>query len=247
VEPPPGDNSPGGAQPVSEPQSLGVLLTRATPATWRSPARPADFFAAKALADAVLGVYGVVPVLTQPDWSGWDGPDELTTSPAGSRRFLHPVRSATVWSGPQEEGAPSLGWIGEIHPRVLAAWDLDPAMPVAAFELDLTALAALAPESQTFAPIEQFPPVVQDVAVVVEQTVPAAEVEAAVREGGGELLRQIEVFDLYTGDQVGEGNKSLALRLEFRAPDRTLTDEDVAERRTAIEETLAAIGGKLRA
>ncbi len=68
-----------------------------------------------------------------------------------------------------------------------------------------------------------------------------------MRAGGGELLASLEVFDLYHGEQVGEGNKSLALRLEFRAPDRTLTDEEVAERRAAIERELEAIGGRLRA
>ena len=74
----------------------------------------------------------------------------------------------------------------------------------------------------------------------------AARVRAAVMEGGGELLRTAGVFDLYRGEQIGEGKKSLALRLEFRAPDRTLTDEEVAERRSAIESALAGIGGTLR-
>jgi phenylalanyl-tRNA synthetase beta chain len=68
-----------------------------------------------------------------------------------------------------------------------------------------------------------------------------------VRAGGGELLAAVEVFDLYRGEQVGEGRKSLALRLEFRAPDRTLTDDEVAELRAAIERELKEIGGSLRA
>ena len=68
-----------------------------------------------------------------------------------------------------------------------------------------------------------------------------------MREGGGELLASVELFDVYRGEQVGEGKKSLALRLAFRAPDRTLTDEEVAERRAAIEAALAEIGGRLRA
>jgi phenylalanyl-tRNA synthetase beta chain len=72
-------------------------------------------------------------------------------------------------------------------------------------------------------------------------------VEAAVRAGGGELLRGARVFDLYRGEQAGEGNKSLALRLEFRAPDRTLTDAEVARLRAEIEEHVGALGGRLRA
>ena len=75
---------------------------------------------------------------------------------------------------------------------------------------------------------------------------PAARVREAVLAGGGELLRSATVFDLYRGEQVGEGRKSLALRLEFRAADRTLTDAEVAERREAIKAALTEIGGSLR-
>jgi phenylalanyl-tRNA synthetase beta chain len=92
-----------------------------------------------------------------------------------------------------------------------------------------------------------FPALLQDIAVVIGDDVPAAEVERVVRESGGDLLRGASVFDVYRGEQVGEGNKSLALRLEFRADDRTLTDEDVAERRAGIERALDdQLGGKLR-
>ena len=83
--------------------------------------------------------------------------------------------------------------------------------------------------------------------VVVDDQVSAAELEQAVRTGGGELLAGVEIFDLYRGAQVGEGSKSLALRLEFRAADRTLTDDEVAEQRAAIERELGEIGGSLRA
>jgi phenylalanyl-tRNA synthetase beta chain len=89
--------------------------------------------------------------------------------------------------------------------------------------------------------------VLQDIAVIVPEDVPAARLEEVVRAGAGDLLGDLRVFDLYHGEQVGEGNKSLALRLEFRAPDRTLTDEEVAERRAAIEKELESIGGRLRA
>jgi phenylalanyl-tRNA synthetase beta chain len=91
-----------------------------------------------------------------------------------------------------------------------------------------------------------YPAVREDIAVVVAEDVPAAAVRLAVLEGGGELLRSAEVFDLYRGEQVGEGKKSLALRLLFRAGDRTLTDEEVAQRREAIRDALDGIGGTLR-
>ena len=91
------------------------------------------------------------------------------------------------------------------------------------------------------------PAVLQDLAVIVPDEVTAGQVERALRAGGGDLLEDLRIFDLYRGEQIGEGNKSLALRLAFRAPDRTLTDEEVAQRRAAIEAELAELGGRLRA
>jgi phenylalanyl-tRNA synthetase beta chain len=98
-----------------------------------------------------------------------------------------------------------------------------------------------------YSDVTSFPAVLQDLAVIVPDEVSAARIEETVRAAAGELLATTQVFDLYRGEQVGEGSKSLALRLEFRAADRTLTDEEVAERRSAIESALSEIGGKLRA
>jgi phenylalanyl-tRNA synthetase beta chain len=143
-------------------------------------------------------------------------------------------------------GERELGWIGELHPLVAREWGVPG--PVAAFELDVEALVELSEgREDVYSDVPSFPSVLQDIAVVVPEEVPAADIERAVRAGGGELLARVEVFDLYRGEQAGEGNKSLALRLEFRAPDRTLTDAEVAERRAAIERELAEIGGRLRA
>jgi phenylalanyl-tRNA synthetase beta chain len=114
--------------------------------------------------------------------------------------------------------------------------------------VDLAALVAASPVGdEAYEDVITYPAVQQDVAVLIDDSVPAAEVRSAVLEGGGDLLRSASVFDLYRGEQVGEGNKSLALRLTFRAADRTLTDEEVAERRAAIEVAVAKIGGSLRA
>jgi phenylalanyl-tRNA synthetase beta chain len=187
-----------------------------------STAKP-DFLATKALLEALLASLGV---------EGWTEP--------GERPFLHPGRSASVLAGDDNK----VGWIGELHPAVARAWDLGRA---AAFEVDADALAALSPEAEQYRAFPPFPAVTQDIAVVVDEEVPYAEVETLVREGGGELLESVELFDLYRGEQAGEGKKSLALRLAFRAPDRTLTDEDVAALRGAIEERLAEVGGRLRA
>ena len=97
-----------------------------------------------------------------------------------------------------------------------------------------------------YADVASFPAVLQDLDVVAPEHVSAAEIEAAVRAGGGELLESTRVFDVYTGGQLEAGSRSLTLRLEFRAPDRTLTDQEVAASRSAIESAVAQVGGRLR-
>jgi phenylalanyl-tRNA synthetase beta chain len=215
--------SPRGATPASERHHIGALITEASPATWRTPARAADFYAVKGLLEALLAPTGV-------EW--W--------VEAGERPYLHPGRSATILAGDERK----LGWIGELHPLVARAWDLE--RGGAAFEIDVDVLVDLDPGPALAEDLTTFPALLQDIAVVVGDDVPAVDLERLVRVAGGKLLRSARVFDVYRGDQVGEGSKSLALRLEFRADDRTLTDADVAERRAAIESKLEEIGGRLR-
>jgi phenylalanyl-tRNA synthetase beta chain len=209
--------------PNHEPQRIGCLAVGPLAAkSWRGGGDPADFFALKGALEALAGQLGV----------------EIDFDPAGEP-FLHPGRAATV-----SVGGEAAGWLGEVHPLVCREWDVEAAV---AFEVDLAnLLAAASAGEEAFDDVTTYPAVYQDIAVVVPVDVAAAELLAAVRAGGGDLLRAAEVFDLYEGEQVGEGRKSIALRLEFRAADRTLTDEEVAERRAAIEAELEKIGGELR-
>jgi phenylalanyl-tRNA synthetase beta chain len=211
------------AAPDYEPHRIGCLAVGSLIAkSWRGGGKPADFFALKGSLEALAGQLGA----------------EVVCEPA-EEPFLHPGRSARIVIG----GRPA-GWLGELHPLVARAWDLDTAV---AFELDLAPLVATATAGEeTFEDVTTFPAVNQDLAVVVPDTVPVLELRAAVLTGGGELLRSATVFDLYEGEQVGEGRKSVALRLEFRAADRTLADDDVAPLRAAIEVELQKIGGELR-
>jgi phenylalanyl-tRNA synthetase beta chain len=232
-----------------------VLLTEAAPGGWRTPARKADFYAAKALLEAVMEAAGVQDWRVEEaarvqNWrveeaAGVGDPrveDAAGAAGSGAEPFLHPGRAASVVTG---EGV-RLGWIGELHPLVLRAWELQGS--AAGFELEVDLLQELIQgRIATYSDVTSFPAVLQDIAVIVPEDVPAARLEEIVRAGAGDLLASVRVFDLYHGEQVGAGNKSLALRLEFRASDRTLTDEEVAERRTAIEKELESIGGHLRA
>jgi phenylalanyl-tRNA synthetase beta chain len=209
--------------PAYEPWRVAAIATGALrPGSWRGEEVRSDFYSVKAVLEALARQLGarveVVP---------------------GDEPFLHPGRSGRVLV----EGEDS-GWIGEIHPLVCREWDLDAA---AGFEVDMAPLvAASRVGEEAYEDVISYPAVHQDVAVVVDESIPAAEVRSAVLEGGGELLGSAQVFDLYRGEQVGEGRKSLALRLTFRSADRTLTDEEVAERRGAIEAAVEKIGGSLR-
>jgi phenylalanyl-tRNA synthetase beta chain len=209
--------------PDREPHRIACLAVGPlTAESWRGGGEPADFFAVKGVVEALAGQLGT----------------SIACEP-GEQPFLHPGRSATAGIG-----GITAGWVGELHPLVCRAWDIEAA---AGFEVDLAALAATATAGEeTYEDVITFPAVYQDLAVVVPIDLPAAELRQAVLGSGGELLRAANVFDLYEGEQVGGGSKSLALRLEFRAADRTLTDNEVGERRAAIEAALEKIGGMLR-
>ncbi|RGD58701.1 phenylalanine--tRNA ligase subunit beta [Kitasatospora xanthocidica] len=138
-----------------------------------------------------------------------------------------------------------VGHAGELHPRVVKALGL-PAR-TAAMEIDVDLLTADGAERVNGPAVSGFPVATQDVALIVDTAVPAAEVEAALRAGAGELLEAIRLFDVFTGEQVGEGRKSLAYALRFRAVDRTLTaDEATAAREAAVAEAVARTGAVLR-
>jgi phenylalanyl-tRNA synthetase beta chain len=211
------------APPAHEPHLLGCLACGPlAPTSWKGEARAAEFFELKGVLESLAAELLV--------GLGFE---------ARAEPFLHPGKAASVLL----DGGP-IGWLGELHPLVLREWDLEAG---AGFTVDLDALLAASEAGrERYEDVTTYPSVHEDIAVVVEDTTGGETVRRAVLAGGGELLRSAEIFDLYHGPQVGEGRKSLALRLEFRAPDRTLTDEEVAEARKGIEAGIGEIGGSLR-
>ncbi len=207
---------------------LGILLAGDfLPATWRRPALQADFYTAKGVLVALLEALGVRWRLI-----------------AGGPPFLHPGRAAEVVVDAREAG-----WLGELHPAVAADFGLDDLeRPPALLELDLDVVLPAAERiRRRYEDLITYPAVVQDIAVVVDEAVEAHSVVDTVAAAGGDELRSVRVFDVYRGEQVGDGRKSLALRLEFRSSDRTLTDAEVAERRARIKDAIAhETGGTLR-
>ena len=156
-----------------------------------------------------------------------------------SRMPWHPGRCAQVLLDGVE-----FGHAGELHPQVCAAFGLPAG--AAAVEIDLDLLMRRAVDVVPGPAFSTFPVAKEDVALVVADAVTAAEVEAALREGAGEHLEAIRLFDVYTGDQVEAGHKSLAFALRFRAPDRTLTEQETGAARDAAVALAAARCGAVQ-
>ncbi len=161
---------------------------------------------------------------------------------AAEHNTFFPGRTACV----KVNGA-EIGTMGELHPLVREAFDL-PDQPVLIAELDLSALIEAVPGPHCIRPVSSYPAVYQDIAIVVDESIPAAEVETVIREAGGWLLRSVRLFDVYRGGQIGAGKKSLAYALTFQADDKTLRDKDVDRIREKIVKTLESkLGARLRA
>jgi phenylalanyl-tRNA synthetase beta chain len=208
------------AQPL---MLAAVLGGEREPAGWWGPGRAADWSDAVDLVRALGHELGV----------------DVTVGQA-SRMPWHPSRCARVLVGGAE-----LGHAGELHPRVCRAFGLP--RGAAALEIDLDLLMQHAVDSPRAPSFSNQPLAKEDVALVVDAAVPAAEVEAALRRGAGDLLESVRLFDVYTGPQVGDGRKSLAFALRFRAPDRTLTEtETAAARDAAVAAAAEAVGAVQR-
>ncbi|MFJ8108638.1 phenylalanine--tRNA ligase subunit beta [Streptomyces sp. NPDC096132] len=212
-----------------QPRHVAVVLAGAREqAGWWGKGRPADWADAVEAARAVAREAGAELVVRQGQYGPW-----------------HPGRCAELVV--VADGAERVvGHAGELHPRVVKALGL-PAR-TSAMELNLDVLEAVGDDTPQAPSISSFPVATQDVALVVDKFVPHAEVEAALREGAGELLEGIRLFDVYVNDeQLGDGKKSLAYALRFRAGDRTLTvDEASAARDAAVALAGERTGAVLR-
>ncbi|MFD5050254.1 phenylalanine--tRNA ligase subunit beta [Streptomyces tendae] len=212
-----------------QPRHVAVVLAGAREqAGWWGKGRPADWADAIEAARTVAREAGVELGVRKGQYGPW-----------------HPGRCAELFVTVDGEDR-VVGHAGELHPRVLKTLGL-PAR-TSAMELDLDAVERVGDDTPQAPGISTFPVATQDVALVVEEFVPASEVEAALREGAGELLESIRLFDVYdNAEQLGEGRKSLAYALRFRAGDRTLTvDEASAARDAAVALAGERVGAVLR-
>jgi phenylalanyl-tRNA synthetase beta chain len=212
----------GAALPAQPLHVAAVLAGDREPAGWWGAGRPAAWADAVAAAHRVAAAAGV----------------ELRVVAADLAPF-HPGRCAQLRVGDWP-----VGHAGELHPKVVEALGLPPR--TCAMELDLDALPLV--DDHPAPRVSPYPPVGVDVALVADAGVPAADLTDALRDGGGDLLEDVRLFDVYTGAQVGEGRRSLAFTLRFRAPDRTLTSEEAnAARDAAVAVAAQRHGAALRA
>jgi phenylalanyl-tRNA synthetase beta chain len=214
----------GGAQP-DEPLKIGIALLDAPgDAHWQKQETPADFYALKSVIEALLSSLG---------------------APSGDYRAaqhssLHPGRTAKVFLNDEK-----LGVLGEVHPDVRENYSLKSRAVLA--ELDWKTLAKYASLSRTAQPIARVPSSDRDMSLLLQEEITASQVEAVARRVGGELLESARIFDVYTGTGIPEGHKSLSISLRFRAPDRTLTEDEVEAAMNAVRTAAQSeLGAQLR-
>jgi len=202
------------------PRLGGVLCGDTLPEQWGAPARGVDFFDTKGNLEAVLSLSGRAP----------DFRFEAARHPA-----LHPGRSARVLDGER-----AVGWLGALHPRVEK--ELDLGRSVYAFEMDLASITRSS--IPAFKGPSRFPSIRRDLAVVVDVAVTAESVRNCVAQAGGELVREVSHFDVYTGQGIDPSRKSLAIGLILQADSRTLTDSEVE---SVVQGIVARLEGELKA
>jgi phenylalanyl-tRNA synthetase beta chain len=228
---------------AQERRSLGMALLGPAAQRWDAAARAADFYDLKGVAEALLRAlhissYRFVPVHHPTFHPGRCAllevaPAPATETPGGdTQQALEAMRWARV------------GVLGEVHPVVAARFDsvgshsLVDGRPYL-MELDLEQLFSAIPTRQTYQPLSRFPAVQRDLAIVVERGTLEAEVAAAMRPAGEELVREVRLFDVYTGEGVDAAHKSLAYRLTYQSAERTLTDADVDAAQQRVLDALA--------
>jgi phenylalanyl-tRNA synthetase beta chain len=225
-----------GEELPDEPRHLSIVMSGSRAERHWLPGQEGfvDFFDLKGVVEALLDRLHVTGVVYEPA-------QHPTFQPGRTARLVSKQTADT------DDPPVVLGYLGELHPSVREAFDL-PDQRVAAAELDLEALLSQVPPTWYVEEISPYPAVLQDLAVVVDEDVPAAAVGALIAEAGGFLLKEVKLFDVYRGDPIPDGKKSLAYALTFQAPDKTLRDAVAAKQVQRILKRLEQeLGAELRA
>ena len=219
----------GRKQPKERRRLAGVLAGAMGDAGWNAAPAPFDFFDGKGVVESLARELAL-PKLRFKPLSAEEAP------------HLQPGRAAAVLSGGTE-----LGWVGELHPLAVDAYQAD--APVVAFELDVEALAKASRPARDYRDVPTFPAVSMDVAFVVDEGIAHEKLVQCMTSAGGKLLEDVRLFDVYRDEaRVGVGKKSMAYALTYRASDRTLTSEEVDKAHARlVKKVSAATGAEVRA
>ena len=218
----------GSKKPKEKMKLAGVLAGSMAEAAWNAPAVPFDFFDGKGAVESLARELAL-PKMRFKAFTAQEAP------------HLQPGRAAQVMSG-----GTVLGWVGEIHPLAAQAFDVEP--PVVAFELDMSALEKAQRPARDYVDVPEFPPVEVDVAFVVNEDVSNELLVQRITSAGGKLLSDVRLFDVYRDEaRLGAGKKSMAYALTYRAPDRTLTSEEVEKtQERLIKKVCGSTGAEVR-
>lgn len=198
--------------------------------TWQAPETALlDFYDLKGILEGLFDGLHLPPVRCEP----------------AEHPTFHPGKCARLWCDGRE-----IGLCGEIHPQIKEQYDWPATykdVPILAADLDVEALLDRIPALYETKPVPEFPPVLEDLAVVVEESLPAGLVADLIYQAGGKVVADVRLFDVYRGEKIGAGKKSLAYRITYQAPDKTLSDRDVAGIRARIVRRLEQeLGASLR-
>ena len=217
--------SEAGERP-DELQRLAIVLTgpRSLPGWQKTDPEPVDFYDLKGILDTLMEELHI----------------SVRYEPSEHPSF-HPGKCARLMAGEQQ-----IGIFGELHPLVQEHYDFAPT-PVLAADLNLDLLITLIPERYDMQLVPEYPPVLQDLALVVDENLPAERIAEVIRTGGGRIVTGVRLFDIYRGEQIGSGKKSLTYSITFQSADKTLTDNDVAQiRQRIIRKLEQELGARLR-
>lgn len=204
--------------PTEKTEICGVLYGKRNPTLWNQTKDMVDFYDAKGTVERILAGIGI----------------SAYTMAAGEHPSLHPGKTAVITAGDKV-----IGHVGEVHPKVLAAYSIPKAAYV--FYLSLEVLAELSSLIPKYQSLPKYPAVTRDLAFVVSTDVTSEAMKKVILANGGQYLRSAEVFDVYMGSQLGEGKKSVAYSLFFQSAEKTLTDAELEE---PYQKILAALSEK---
>jgi len=210
-------------QPLEKERLSGAITGLWHSHSWQAEKKPVDFYVAKGILDGLVDLLGLT---SQVEYK------------QAKREGMHPGRTAELYLGEK-----LVGFVGQVHPSVQKELDLTETY---VFELSLVDLLTTNVEETRYESIPRYPSISRDIALVVNKDVVAGDIEKIITESGGKMLKEVAVFDLYEGDRLEDGKKSVAFSLRYFDPERTLTDEDVTKTHQKVLDTVEAkIGATL--